>query len=323
MVMTVGRVAYIFNEMKDHYDDLKDLWYAWLFSRLHFLIAKHVVGSWNEPLPRKVLDVGCGTGFQSFLYARAGAEVVGIDIASDLVARAKAKSTDSSASSQCKLFPAYFDFVERYDRKIGGLIGRSHVRKPVSPTFAVADATALPFADDSFDHVNCCGSTMSFIAAYEAALAETRRVLKPGGTFVLEVEARYNPDTVWMLMDPLLRGALGFETSLGEALRTAFRRPRSHVIIEYPFGDVKNPVSMEIRLFVAGTLKREMSRLGLKVNKLWSIHSWTNLIPSTFLDENNPSKILRRIFSVLAWIEERFPIRTPGCSLVMFGDRAR
>ncbi len=47
-----------------------------------------------------------------------------------------------------------------------------------------------------FDHVDCCGGTLSFIAAYEAALAETQRVLKPGGAFVFEVEARYNPDVI-------------------------------------------------------------------------------------------------------------------------------
>lgn len=321
--MTVNRVACIFNEMKDDYDDLKDLWYAWLFSRLHFLIAEHVVGRWDEKRT-KVLDVGCGTGFQSILYAMAGAEVVGIDIAYDLVSCAKAKSRNFPAGSQYSLFPAYFDFVSKYERNIAGLIGRRrYAWKPVPPTFGVADAIALPFADDSFDHVNCCGSTLSFIAAYEAALAETQRVLKPGGTFVFEVEARYNPDIVWMLIDPLIGGVLGFDTSLGEALRTAFSRPSSHVTVEYPFGDAEDPVFMNIRLFVESTLKREMSRLGLEVKKVWSIHSWTNLIPSTFLDESNPSKIFRQIFSVLAWVEERCPIQTPGCSLVMFGNRSR
>jgi len=35
-------VAEIFNKMVNEYDDIHDLWYTWLFSRLHFIIEKEV-----------------------------------------------------------------------------------------------------------------------------------------------------------------------------------------------------------------------------------------------------------------------------------------
>ena len=81
-------VKNIFNEMADEYDSLSDLWYSWLFSRLHYLIASNVL---YKNYPKKTIDIGCGTGFQSFLYAGAGSNVYGIDIADELIKQAKKK----------------------------------------------------------------------------------------------------------------------------------------------------------------------------------------------------------------------------------------
>jgi SAM-dependent methyltransferase len=49
-----------------------------------------------------------------------------------------------------------------------------------------ADAMALPFADASFDAVVCQFGAM-FFSDKPAAFAEARRVLRPGGTFVVSV----------------------------------------------------------------------------------------------------------------------------------------
>jgi ubiquinone/menaquinone biosynthesis C-methylase UbiE len=46
-----------------------------------------------------------------------------------------------------------------------------------------ADATAMPFPDDSFDSVVSC-LMLHHIIDWERALAEVARVLRPGGTFV-------------------------------------------------------------------------------------------------------------------------------------------
>jgi ubiquinone/menaquinone biosynthesis C-methylase UbiE len=46
-----------------------------------------------------------------------------------------------------------------------------------------ADATALPFPDDSFDSVVSC-LMLHHIIDWERAVAEVTRVLRPGGTFV-------------------------------------------------------------------------------------------------------------------------------------------
>ncbi len=312
-------VAEIFNKMANEYDDICDLWYAWLFSRLHFIIAKEVICKYN---PQAVLDVGCGTGFQSFLHSAAGARVVGVDIAEDLIEIAKKKSSSFNPNHSIILFPVHFDFVDKYNRLIGSLLKDKIARaKYVLPTFQVADARSLPFPNESFDHVNCSGSTLSFIDKHHIALSEIVRVLKPGGTFFLEVESRWNVDLLWTVIDAILRGRLGYDTTLREAFGAIFTPPTEYISIDYPFSNPENPVDMKIRLFTGRGLKREFSDLRLKVLKKWTIHSMTNFIPSTYLDMTNPPTWLRNLFSFFANIEERIPISLPGCSIVFLGQK--
>jgi len=301
--------------MAGEYDEIRDLWYAWLYSRLHYFIVRDVINVYN---PKMVLDVGCGTGFQSFLYAAAGAFVIGIDVAKDLIKVARRKSLSFDPNNGIVLFPVHFDFVDKYNKLINNLL---KVGKYVPPIFMVADAVDLPFSDNTFDHVNSCGSTLSFIEEHEQALSEIARVLKPGGTFFLEVEARWNADIFWTLMDSFLNGRLGYHESMRKALRNIFTSPSEYISIDYPFGDAQNPVCMRIKLFTESGLKRELSSLGFKILRKYSIHSVTNLIPSTLLDTNNPPKWLRNLFTFCAGIEERIPFHLPGCSLVLLAQK--
>jgi SAM-dependent methyltransferase len=99
----------------------------------------------------RVLDVGCGAGGFSLLAAEAGAAVTGLDAAESLLAIARER------------VPA----------------GR----------FDVGDNQFLPYADDSFDVVAGINS-FQYAADPVAALAEARRVAKPGGTVLVVVWGR-------------------------------------------------------------------------------------------------------------------------------------
>lgn len=101
--------------------------------------------------PARVLDVGCGTGLllRELASRRPGAaELTGIDPAAGMVEVARAKSADPRL------------------------------------TFVEGTAERLPFGDATFDLVI---STTSFDHwdDQRAGLAECRRVLSPGGLFVL------------------------------------------------------------------------------------------------------------------------------------------
>jgi demethylmenaquinone methyltransferase / 2-methoxy-6-polyprenyl-1,4-benzoquinol methylase len=90
----------------------------------------------------RVLDACCGTGDLALAAARAGGRVTGVDFSERMLALARAKAPE-------------LDWLR-------------------------ADATALPFADESFDVVTV-GFGIRNLADLEAGLAELARVLVPGG----------------------------------------------------------------------------------------------------------------------------------------------
>ncbi|WP_230487158.1 class I SAM-dependent methyltransferase [Nocardioides anomalus] len=62
---------------------------------------------------------------------------------------------------------------------------------------AQATATALPFRDDSFDVVFSSFGALQFVSDLEAAVAETARVLRPGGRYAFSI----THPTRWMFPD--------------------------------------------------------------------------------------------------------------------------
>ncbi len=95
---------------------------------------------------KKVLDVGCGTGRLERKLIDAGAEIIGIDVSSEMIKAAKKK----------------FPKVE----------------------FVKGDIENLPFEDEAFDLV-VCSFVVVHLKNLDKAFEEIYRVLKPGGTFVL------------------------------------------------------------------------------------------------------------------------------------------
>ena len=98
----------------------------------------------------RVLDVACGTGGVALRAARAGADVVGIDISADQLAKAR-----RAASAE-------------------GLDIR----------FDEGDCQELPYADAEFDTVASAFGAI-FAPDHERAAAELARVCRPGGRLAL------------------------------------------------------------------------------------------------------------------------------------------
>lgn len=305
----------VFDGMADQYDAIREYpWYAWLFARLHTLIFHNVIRPYA---PQTVLDVGCGTGFQSFLYAAFGARVVGIDASSRMIRIAREKATWFPADRATLItIPAPFSFIRLYNRWICERLNGIEPGACVSPAFEVADARRLPFPERTFDHVNCCGSTLSLVPDYHQVLAEIVRVLKPGGTLFLEAEGRWNGDLLWALTEALTGRCL-YGISWKQVLamvRPPFSGP---VTIDYPFKHTR----LKLTLFTRRGLLRDLRQLGLKVLKGWTVHSLTNLIPSPLLHREDVPWGIRWLFQTLAWAEERIPLALPGCSLVFLAQK--
>ena len=76
-----------------------------------------------------------------------------------------------------------------------------HLFAPLSQaSFQQADATRLPFADNSIDKI-ICSEVLEHIPNYEGVLAELMRVLKPEGLLAISVP-RYWPEKIcWVLSE--------------------------------------------------------------------------------------------------------------------------
>jgi SAM-dependent methyltransferase len=106
---------------------------------------------------RRVLDVACGPGNFTRRFARAvapGGLAVGLDGSRTMLERA------------AKIRPAH-----------------------PAPVYVRADATRLPFRDETFDAV-CCFAALHMFEEPWNALADMRRVLRPGGRIALLTSCR-------------------------------------------------------------------------------------------------------------------------------------
>ncbi|MBI3609869.1 MAG: class I SAM-dependent methyltransferase [Nitrospirae bacterium] len=154
--------------------------YALYDKLLHRILDGHRYGM--------ILDVGCGNAAQTVRLARHGDEVIGVDIAEDLLAVAR---------ERCRDF--------------------AHVR------FMKEDARNLPFPDRTFDCILSYGDVLSHITdGYEQALFEISRVSKPGALISFEVDNKWNAGLLYKpreLWDVIRTRGMGHATREWEGMR--------------------------------------------------------------------------------------------------------
>jgi ubiquinone/menaquinone biosynthesis C-methylase UbiE len=147
---------------------------------------------------RRVLDVGCGTGNYALALAELGCEVVGIDFAGGMLARAKAKARRS---------PALRVTWESADLNLG-----------------------LPFPAQSFDGaigvaiLQCAADPQQF-------LREIQRVLKADGLFLLvAIDSSQRPEAKKKLRTTPLKWVLHQVKALGNRSRRVHKYSRTELL---------------------------------------------------------------------------------------------
>jgi 2-polyprenyl-6-hydroxyphenyl methylase / 3-demethylubiquinone-9 3-methyltransferase len=101
-----------------------------------------------EPAALSVLDIGCGGGLLAEEFARLGCTVTGVDPSEESLAAARTHAASHG----------------------------------LQITYRPASGEALPFADTSFDAAYCC-DVLEHVSDLRRVIAETARVLKPGGLY--------------------------------------------------------------------------------------------------------------------------------------------
>ncbi|HSW44140.1 MAG TPA: class I SAM-dependent methyltransferase [Phycisphaerae bacterium] len=127
-------------------------------------------GSTSEPFD--LLDIGCGTGTLAAMLAASplSARAVGLDYS-----------------------PAMCDIAARKAGRIGI---DDRVR------FVSADSEHLPFADGSFDAVTC-GNSFHHYPHQQNVVCEIRRILRPGGRFML-IDGFRDNIIGWVVFDVII-----------------------------------------------------------------------------------------------------------------------
>lgn len=317
-------VARAHDQMVDEYDQLDDLWYPWLFAQIHDFIASDI-GSLGSA-PRRAIDVGCGTGFQSFLLAQAGFDVTGFDLARALVERAKEK-TARFAVPPLEAPPLFqtscqAPWITRHHSSLAERLERARLgRKVQAPQFVTADLMEVDFRGQDADVIVCCGSVLSFVDDATGAIERLVSWLRPGGRLYLEVEQRWNADLLWPFVDNLTGGWLQFDQSWSGAWQNLTSHPAQSVRIKYPFSlHSGEEVALPIWLFTVPELLGIFERVGLMVRRRIGVHQLSNLLPSTVLHSPPSNRVVSRVFEGLRRLDARLASVPPfwrlGCSVV-------
>ena len=151
-----------FERWSNHYD--RDIINILLFIPSY----RRVLGRLRHWLRRgirceNILDIGCGTGSLAMMVLRQNPTVkkfVGLDMSENMIEHALAK--------------------------------RQRLGLQEKVDFVVGDAEHLPFDDNSFDVVTCCNSFHHY-PHQDIAVAQIRRVLKPGGRAIIIDGSRDDP----------------------------------------------------------------------------------------------------------------------------------
>ncbi len=104
-----------------------------------------------DPAGKRTLDIGCGGGFLAEEFAHLGCVVTGIDPSAPTIAQAEMHAQEAD----------------------------------LTITYRVASGEAIPFADATFDIIYCC-DVLEHVDDLDKVIAETARVLKPGGVYLFD-----------------------------------------------------------------------------------------------------------------------------------------
>jgi len=137
---------------------------------------------------QRALEVGCGTGVFLEAAATTGADIVALDLSADLLAQARARV---------------------------GAAGKVRL--------SLGNAEQMPFRESSFDAVY--GSSILHHLNIDAALAEVRRVLRPGGRIAFAEPNILNPQVAIMFHLGLTKKYFG--VSPDEMAFSRFRAARA------------------------------------------------------------------------------------------------
>jgi SAM-dependent methyltransferase len=121
---------------------------------LAYVTRRQIVLAMADAAPGRVLDVGCGPGILTRDLLRKGHEVLSADLSMEMIREARRAVSAASCAAE--------------------------------PHFVVSDASKICISGDRMDMVLSIG-LMCYVKDHRGVLSEIRRVLKPGGIAVIQI----------------------------------------------------------------------------------------------------------------------------------------
>jgi len=277
----LGGVSEAYDSLADDYDNKVirgSIFFRHLYRELNELFHTCVCRGY------RALDIGCGTGYYSLRLLKMGFDVVGLDISGNSIKLAKLKT-------------------------------KSHGFRHID--FNRADATVLPFNENSFDVVVAMGSVLNHVPAPEQMIREISRVLRPEGLFFTDVDNFTCLDTVYNFINPNANGCISKRSAILDGLLSGLRRGMTVV---WDLGGKP----LRIRLFTFSEIQKIMVESKLAVDKVYGVHIVTLVVPS-FVQARSNSRMLECMVTVLGKIDRflraRIPFNFFGVSLVLLGHK--
>jgi ubiquinone/menaquinone biosynthesis C-methylase UbiE len=209
-------------EIAEDYDDF--FAFNTLFEFDEQVLARHF-----SP-PGVVADLGCGTGRALIPLVRRGFQGLAIDMSDRMLDIVRKKSRQEHLPIEC-------------------------VRANL------VELDAVP--DDQVDYAMCLFSTLGMIqgrAHRRRALGHVRRIVKPGGLFVVHAHNfwfnLFDPDGPWWL--------------IRNVLRSTFRRDVERGDKYFPYRGVPN---MFLHVFTRGELKHDLRQAGFRLREVIPLHT--------------------------------------------------
>jgi len=143
------QVAQMFDNISENYDDLNRV----ISFGIDVKWRKKVVAIVGENSPKQILDIATGTGDLAIMMASLNPDrIIGLDISAGMLDVGKQKISKANLSDTIDMI--------------------------------VGDSENMPFEDNTFDAITVSFGVRNF-ANLNKGLQEIKRVLKPGGTFVV------------------------------------------------------------------------------------------------------------------------------------------
>lgn len=143
-------------------------------------IARDIVQALNARPGTRFLEVGVGTGRIAVPLATQGFDYSGVDISGKMVAYCLVKLREQGWQEEVRPWGSLPDEQATTTPEVWRFL---QVDPPARMRLALADMTALPFADASFD-VSLGVHVFHLVSDWQLAIREAMRVVRPGGLFV-------------------------------------------------------------------------------------------------------------------------------------------